>query len=343
MFERPMLSAGLACATASFVACAPAERTPWSPGELRIAQLLLPGPAFGESALIIGPSGFTALVDAGNDGHEGAVEDAISAHGAAGVDVLLVTHRHTDHIGSLDGIDLDPGLLVAEGSVGYVEDTNVDEWEEVVGRGWAQLELCDGNGCPGLSLGGPEAGDEGSATTWDLGEGASLTLWAAAGRTVSGEAFDAGTENARSVVFTVSWGGFTYLAAGDLTGGQDGTPDMEAAYAGALGLSAADVLHLSHHGKDTASNEAWLDAVLGDPAVAVAGTNAAYGNAPDDDVLDRVSPRVDGVFVPERGAVSGRDPKLVEADGDVVVRVEAGGGYVIEAGGDLREFDGGRR
>jgi len=188
-------------------------------------------------------------------------------------------------------------------------------------------------GWPEVIVGGWESGP----VELDLGGGAQVRLLAVDGRSHDGRTCAVGDdENARSLLGVLSWGAFDYVFAGDLTGGGKDTPDCEGAYVGTALLPEADLLHLGHHGIDSATSDAWLDRVFpaGAHRNALVGANLAYGWAPDQAVIDRVVPHLgDGrLWVTRKGAFAGDDDKVVEAHGDVVVRVRGAETYEIEGG-----------
>ena len=302
------------------VACAePAAK--WTSGELFIEQIDLGGMAIGESALIVGPDGTSLLVDTGNDAHRAAVRDAVTAAtGEPTVDWELLTHYHADHIGGFGAVDVRQSV-VTRGPVHLDGDVNLDEYEPV--REAGGVELCTEAGCDPWSV--------------DLGDGATFTLRVADGW-VGDERADVGTdENARSLGGVLVWGEFSAWFGGDLTGGGKDTPDVEAFVAARIADGPVDVLQLHHHGIDSSTHGAWLDALLplndSDHNVIV-GATGAYLAAPDTDVVERVLPRLGNgrVWVTEDGMLGGPGTEVVH--GDVVVRVTEGGdAYTVQGEG----------
>lgn len=210
------------------------------------------------------------------------------------VDHLLLTHAHEDHAGGLD----DLGDLLAEAEP--IEGLGAFD----LGGATLELFLWDG---------------------WLRAGGEDVDLTAE----VPGMAADG---NAMSAAGVLRYGAFTYLFAGDLTGGGKGTPDVEGAVAAhAPDVGRVDLLHLSHHGIDSSTRDDWLDWLLppdGASRNAVVGANSGYLAAPAQPVLDRVGSRLgDGaVWASRTGSLAGEHERLHVADGDVVVAVDDGGG-----------------
>ncbi len=217
---------------------------------------------------------------------------------------LLLTHRHEDHAGGLD--DLEDELSQA---------TPIDS----LGR-------------------------------WDLGDGVTLDLFlhdctlrlededVDLCAEVPGMAED---ENAMSSAGVLRYGDFSYLFAGDLTGGGKDTPDAESAVARyAPDLGRIDLLHLGHHGIRSASNQAWVDWLLPDDGRdknALVGANGSYLSAPAQEVLDRVAPRLGAgsIWVTREGSMAGDHEAARTLDQDVVVSVADGGGAYAICGEDF--------
>ncbi len=137
-------------------------------------------------------------------------------------------------------------------------------------------------------------------------------------------AVDNNGENARSLVGLLRHGPFAYVFAGDLTGGGSDTDPVEAFYVQRLQdtLPSADVLHLSHHGRDTSSSQTWMDHVMpadGRPRVAVARISTAHLGSPHDSVVQAVLPRLSGASLyVTKVALGGASEGVVDPRGGTV-------------------------
>lgn len=331
---------------------------PAQAGELTFVQLDLDGPSIGESALIVSPEGSVTLLDVGNDRHDGAVREALLRYtGDTAVDFILLTHNHADHIGAMsdlvDDITL-RGAMIDRGPYDLAEGAaNLDEWSEVCELELPRVALCEGDvpapcqggegpwpasACPGQ---GELFTDADAGPSWlDLG-GARLEILAVDGFVGDqrltlgyGESAD---ENARSVVAVLRYGDFTMMLPGDLTGGGKGTPDMESLVIAAADPGPVDLLQLGHHGISSSTSEGWVEALLPEGARhdALVGANRGYLDAPSEEALARVLPRLGGgaVWVTEPGRLA-QGEAFCDAEGDVVLRVASTGDWSLSVPGD---------
>ncbi len=284
--------------------CGAPAPCPQSAGALELRQLWLGGPALNEAMVVTLPSGGHLLIDVGNDSRYPEVRDAQPGP----TEWVLITHEHEDHMGGLERL--------------------VDHWE-ISGEDPTFIE--------GTGL-------------WDLGDGVTLELVKHRCTVATDDgALDlcadhpewAEHENAMSTVGVLRYGDFDYLFAGDLPGGGGGDPDVESALVELGVVRSADVAHLSHHGKKTSTNQAWVDAVFPDDGLArnaLVSASTAYLSAPHQDVLDRAGPRLAGgsVWVTDDGLTAGEHDTMRTLEADVVISVAEGGAAYSLCG---EEFD----
>jgi hypothetical protein len=219
--------------------------------------------------------------------------------------------------------------------------------------------------CDGLRKGvldDPSDDAEAKLSTIRLGGGASITFFAANAWVAAGEGVESaqngglsvgeggnGPENGRSIGAVVRWGNFSYVFAGDLTGeGASDNPDVESFIAdraasileqpGGPFLFASgmmDMMHVSHHGYNSSTNQAWVDWLMpadGQARNVLVGTNKNYLLTPFPKVVGRIGPRIGGgyIWVTEQGTGGTSHPRMKVAKGSVVVRVkDQGAAYAV--------------
>ena len=205
-------------------------------------------------ATFIACDGHYMLIDAGNNDKGTLVQSYLEQQGVETLDYVIGTHPDADHIGGLDVIlyKFDCGTVILP----EVEN-DTRTYEDVI----RVLEEKD------YPVTAPVVGD-----TYTLG-GASFTIIAPNG--------DYGDDlNDWSVGILLQNGENRFLFTGDA--GEQAEQDI---LANGIDISA-DVYKASHHGSDTASSEAFIQAVSPEYAVISVGEGNQYGH-PNAEVLNR--------------------------------------------------------
>ncbi|TAH39682.1 MAG: MBL fold metallo-hydrolase [Planctomycetota bacterium] len=227
----------------------------------------------GDSTLLRSPTGVTFLFDAGDNGDGSAdVVPLLQSLGLTDVSYVGASHYHADHIGGLDEVwnagfratfayDRGPGN--PPGTQSYTDYANT--------YGSTRRTVT-----PGQVL--------------DLGGGVTLTCLVVEGRLSNGQTVNiSGSsqwENSASIAWLVRYGDFEMFMAGDLTGGGNGTTDVESAVAPLAG--DVDVLKVSHHGSLTSTNQAFVNALQPEFALFPCGFQNVYGY-PKQEIVNRLS------------------------------------------------------
>jgi len=309
----------------------------------------------GGSTLIVGPDGTTVLMDAGNPGKGiGEVVPylmSLDLMPADGLDHTLAGHLDTDHIGGFSEVF----------AAGY--DVREANWFNGSTKTGGPVDAY--RAAASLTTAGlPRAIPLGH--TIPLGDGATLTVVAVAGSVLGGATVPqaAGNENDLSVAVLVEYGGFDFLWASDLGGGDadaactgrsTGQADIETPLARALTPGGAavhlshegvDVLHVNHHGSESSTNSEWMNLLR--PEVAVISVGAGQGGNfqhPRRDVVEEVllkgAPCVTApaalVLQTEEGSPAGSETSFAGyAVGDIRISSD-GPTYHIEASGEVSQ------
>jgi beta-lactamase superfamily II metal-dependent hydrolase len=310
----------------------------WRPGTLEIHHLDV-GQA--DSTLIVGPTGHTLLIDAGEprwDGDEGARvigRYVLGVLGCARLEQVLVTHFHVDHVGypgkgglwhlvEVQGFVV--GKLFHRDVEAFRGDSGgtIDRWlEYLAGAGRGKLHA--------------EVLREGSGQI-DLGNGVSFRVVSVDGHgTLKPGDFRLDrappNENDYSVAALLRFGSLDYFIGGDLSGEWSVSPfgyayhDVESMVA--RGLPDVDVYRVDHHGSDHSSNPTLLAQL--DPEVSIISTGEGnpYGH-PRQATVDRLQ-ATSVLYLTEHGA--GADVSGARISGDVVLR--SVDGLTYEVNGDM--------
>jgi len=210
----------------------------------------------GASQLIIGPSGKTILIDAGNNNMEKTVVDYLKNQGITKVDILIGTHPDADHIGGLDKVidNFDIGKI-------YMPkvQSNTKTFESVL------LSVQN----KGLKITTAKAG-----LTLDWEQGINVKMIAPV------QAYN--DTNEMSAVVHLTYGQTAFLFTGDAESKSEA--DMLASGADL----EADVLLVGHHGSDSSTSKAFLDKVNPTYGVIQSGKDNNYGH-PTADIIKRLN------------------------------------------------------
>lgn len=253
--------------------------------------------SWGGSVLVKGPNGTTVLLEAGNTGRgTGRVVPYLQSIGilpANGLDYTIVGHQHCDHLGGLDEV-IQAGYDVRTKNY-YNGSSNTSSCVD----GWNAAAA-------GTTAGAPIAMPVGSQI--QLGNGATLTAVARNGSIIGGGSVSVSNENDRSIAILIKYGGFDYLWASDMGGGNideactgrftSSQTDVETHVIQAISPGGAspmisaggiDVLNVNHHGSESSTNKNWMN--LSQPSVAIISTGSGQSTGwdlPRKDVVENV-------------------------------------------------------
>lgn len=238
----------------------------------------------GDATLVIGPGGRTLLIDAGQRGMGlERVLPELSRRSVDRLDAIIATHYDADHIGGLAEVlkgqdqllgtddDIIPAIALFDRGDGTDKSTpSFLEYRQIAAPYRQEIT-------PGSRI--------------DLGQGAVARVIVVNGHYEDGRVIhlNPDEENESSIGLLIEYGSFRYFTAGDLTGGGapggSETKDMET-IAGEI-LGDLDVVHLSHHGSLSSTNENFLEATTPEAAVISAGLDNDYGH-PHPVILNRL-------------------------------------------------------
>lgn len=252
---------------------------------------------WGGSVFVKGPNGTTVLLEAGNTGKgTGRVVPYLQSIGimpSNGLDYTFAGHQHCDHIGGLDEV------IQAGYDVHIKNYYNGSSTTSTCVTGWNSAAAT-------TTAGAPVAVPVG--TVIQLGNGAKLTVVARNGSIIGGGSVPVSDENDRSIALLIQYGGFDYLWASDMGGGNideactgrftSSQTDVESFVIQAISPGGAfplissggiDVLNVNHHGSESSTNKNWMN--LSQPAVAVISTGSGQSSGwdlPRIDVVEHV-------------------------------------------------------
>lgn len=210
-----------------------------------------------DSILIQIPNGKNVLIDAGNNGDANTITSYLKKQGVSKLDIVIATHPHEDHIGSMD-------TVINTFGIGQVimpkKDSTTQTYKDLI----AAIQN------KGLKITEAKAGLK-------LDLGAEVNALLLAPNSTSYE-----DVNNYSAVLKLSYGTNTFLFDGDA----QEQSENEVVNAG-FNLKA-DVLKVGHHGSHTSSSTAFLAKVQPKYAVISVGKGNSYGH-PAQTTIDKLA------------------------------------------------------
>jgi beta-lactamase superfamily II metal-dependent hydrolase len=310
--------------------------------------------------LLKGPNGTTVLLEAGNTGRgNDRVVPYLRSIGIMptnGLDYTIAGHQHCDHLGGLDEV------IRAHYDVRERNFFNGSTFGSTAAAGecvpqWKTAAATTTAGAPVRMPVG---------TIIPLGNGASLTAIAVNGKLIGGGTVAVSNENDRSIAVLIKYGGFDYLWASDMGGGNIDNActgrhttqvDVETSVIQAISpggvsplISAGgiDVINVNHHGSESSTNMNWMN--LAAPALAIIPTGAGQGpdfHLPRINVVDKVllAEATSCITAPpalvlqtEEGTPTGAETSFVGFSvGNIKVTTDGQTDFTVSADGEVSE------
>lgn len=218
----------------------------------------------GDSSLLISPNGSTMLVDAGDSDAFEAIDSLLTELEISDIDVLVATHAHSDHIGSMRNV-------VEKYSIGLFVIPDVEYSSKTYSK------LIDSIDEHGIKTQYAYSGD---SINWD--DDCTVNILAP----VEGASYSESDMNEWSIILRVEYGENAII----LTGDAETVSEQISMFSNSEDMFKADVLKVAHHGSSTSSSDAFLDAV--DPMFAIIslGEDNKYGH-PHKETMQKLSER----------------------------------------------------
>ena len=206
----------------------------------------------GDSIFLRSPNGKTMLVDAGTPDSFESIQNVLSEEGVTKLDVVVMTHPHSDHMGSMKKVidNYDIGTFYMPDAVNTT--SSFDRMLSALEKKKVKTKVIWGSAKTTIN--------------WD-GDVEVRVLSPIKGADYQDNLND------MSVVIKVTYGETSLLLTGDAESYAE-----ELMIASEKELLQADVLKIGHHGSSTSSSQAFLDAVQPKAVVISLGKNNDYGH-----------------------------------------------------------------
>ena len=205
----------------------------------------------GDCVLLVAPDGKTMLVDAGPVGSIDAIQTVLSAQDVGSLDVVVATHPHADHIGSMAGV-------LGSYPVGMYVTIPQEQTDMLYLRVQNKLS---GNGCPVVY---PTGGQ-----TIEWSDACSVTVL-----NPITDYPDPEELNDASIVLRVQYGDTAVLLCGDA----EELAETRMLDTFPRSMLEANVMKLGHHGSSSSTGYSFFLAVSPDYAVVSCGADNDYGH-----------------------------------------------------------------
>ena len=205
-----------------------------------------------DSIFLRSPNGKTMLVDAGTPDSFESIQNVLSEEGVTKLDVVVMTHPHSDHMGSMKRVidNYDIGTFYMPDAVNTT--SSFDRMLSALEKKKVKTKVIWGSAKTTIN--------------WD-GDVEVRVLSPIKGADYQNNLND------MSVVIKVTYGETSLLLTGDAESYAE-----ELMIASEKELLQADVLKIGHHGSSTSSSQAFLDAVQPKAVVISLGKNNDYGH-----------------------------------------------------------------
>ncbi len=267
----------------------------------------------GAATLIVTPAGESILVDAGWPGFEGRdakrIEKAMQAAGIREIDHMVTTHYHTDHYGGVPEL---ARRVRINRFYDHGPTSSLDEDKDFAAKYAAYQVAARGQSItlnPGGNIRLKKAAGTPPVYLQCLAARAEITT----GKQMAGgpnpecsnarpEAEDR-SDNARSVVLLMRYGGFDFLDTGDLTWNIEQKLVCPQNLFGEI-----DLYQVAHHGMNISNNPALLRSAR--PTVAIMNNGPRKGGHPDTVKWLRELPSLKDLYQLHRNVASGPDQNV---------------------------------